>query len=146
MVTCLKEGYVIPFTHPPPLSEKVLSLTAYQPGTERFAALEAEVSSLLAKRAIVPEEAGFYGRLFVDVSELIKFGPLTKCKWETPRSVLAAVQEGVWMTSVDLKDAYLQVPTHPGSHRSLRSCSTGRAISGGCYPSVFAQLLKSSRG
>ena len=135
VVQCLKEGYAIPFAQPPPLSDRVLSLTAYQRGTERFAALEAEVLALLAKEAIVPvvpETPGFYGRLFVvpkltggwrpvlDVSELNRYVSLTKFKMETPRSVLASVQEGDWMTSVDLKDAYLQVPMHPESCRFLR--------------------------
>lgn len=39
---------------------------------------------------------------------------------ETNASVLSAVREGDWMLSVDLKDAYFQIPVHPESRKFLR--------------------------
>ena len=36
---------------------------------------------------------------------------------DTLQSVLLSVQKGDWMVSVDLKDAYSQVPIHPDSHK-----------------------------
>ncbi|XP_068232289.1 uncharacterized protein [Palaemon carinicauda] len=41
---------------------------------------------------------------------------------ETPRSVLLAVRRNDWFFSLDLKDAYLQVPIHPQSRHLLRFC------------------------
>ncbi|XP_068209145.1 uncharacterized protein [Palaemon carinicauda] len=41
---------------------------------------------------------------------------------ETPRSVLLAVRRNDWLFSLDLKDAYLQVPIHPQSRHLLRIC------------------------
>ena len=84
----------------------------------------------------------------LDVSDLNRFVTLTKFKMETCRSVLAAVQEGDWMSSVDLKDAYLQIPMHPGSCKFLRF-----VFSGVCYqwrvlpfglctaPQVFTRVM-----
>ena len=68
VVSVVRDGYQIPFLQPPPLSEKPISLTAYQKGSERWVALGREVDSLLAKDAIeliTPTTPGFYARLFV---------------------------------------------------------------------------------
>ena len=47
---------------------------------------------------------------------------------ETVWTVLAAVRRHDWMVSVDLKDAYLQVPVHLLSRRFLRFGWEGRAL------------------
>ena len=44
----------------------------------------------------------------------------TPFKMETLQSVLLSVRSGDWMVSLDLKDAYLQVPIHPDSCKYLR--------------------------
>ena len=41
---------------------------------------------------------------------------------ETAQSVLQSIRSGDWMISLDLQDAYLQVPVHPLSRRHLRFC------------------------
>ena len=41
---------------------------------------------------------------------------------ETAQSVLQSLRPGDWMVSLDLQDAYLQVPVHPTSRRYLRFC------------------------
>ena len=41
---------------------------------------------------------------------------------ETAQSVLQSLRSGDWMISLDLQDAYLQVPVHPQSRRYLRFC------------------------
>ena len=41
---------------------------------------------------------------------------------ETAQSVLQSLRPGDWMVSLDLQDAYLQVPVHPSSRRYLRFC------------------------
>ena len=43
---------------------------------------------------------------------------------ETQQSVLRSVRAGDWMVSVDLKDAYLQVPIHQESRKYLRFVSS----------------------
>ncbi|MEL7523483.1 MAG: reverse transcriptase domain-containing protein, partial [Cyanobacteria bacterium J06553_1] len=75
---------------------------------------------------------GFYNRLFavpkrtggwrpvLDVSALNKYVILTPFTMESPKSVLASIRRNDWMTSIDLKDAYFQVPVHPASRKYLR--------------------------
>ena len=128
-------GYQIPFVNPPPLSRSPRALTAYAPNTEKFLVLEKEVQSMIQKHAI--EEVtysfeGFYNRLFVvakasggwrpvlDVSSLNKYVSLTKFTMESPSSVLSLVRRNDWMITVDLQDAYFQVPIHPESRKYLR--------------------------
>ena len=159
---------MIPFEQVPPLFPVPLSLTAYVPGSERYQVLEEEVRSMLQKGAIEPlmdEFQGFYNRLFVvpkktgdwrpvlDVSVLNKFVRLTPFKMETPSSVLAAIQRADWMTSIDLKDAYFQIPVHPESRKYLRfmfgggvyqfrSLCFGLSTAPQVFTRVFAQVAK----
>ena len=95
---------------------------------------------MLAKGAleIVPDPGpGFYSRLFlvekamggwrpvIDLSTLNTFIRQTPFKMETVASVLNAVQENDLLASLDLKDAYFQVPVHPSSRKFLRFVSQG---------------------
>ena len=75
---------------------------------------------------------GFYSRLFVvwktsgswrpviDLSHLNRFVDVSPFQMETIQSVLLSVCQGDWMASIDLKEAYLQVPVHPASRHFLR--------------------------
>lgn len=159
----LREGYQIPFLRVPPLSSVPISLTAYTPSSDKFRALQSEVASMLEKQAIevVKEDfTGFYNRLFVvtkatggwrpvlDVSVLNKFVVLTKFKMESPKSVLSAIMKNDWMVSIDLKDAYFQVPVHPASRKYLRFVFGGvvyqfRALCFGLStaPQVFTRVF-----
>ena len=90
---------------------------------------------LLAKGAVelapLPSP-GFYSHLFVvwktsgswrqviDLSHLHRFVDVSPFQLETIQSVLLSVRQGDWMASIDLKEAYLQVPVHPTSRRFLR--------------------------
>ena len=42
--------------------------------------------------------------------------------------VLESMTEGEWMVSLDLKDAYFQVPIHPRSHRFFRICVVRQSL------------------
>ena len=114
---------------------------AYCPDLMRGKVLVGEVQSLLPKGAIelapLPSP-GFYSRLFVvmkasgawrpviDLSTMNLRVQQTSFKMETLQSVLLLVRPGGWMVSLDLKDAYLQVPMHPESHKFLRFMVEGK--------------------
>ena len=80
---------------------------------------------------------GFYSRLFlvekatggwrpvIDLSHLNDFVKLTSFKMETVASVLLSVREGDFVASLDLKDAYFQIPIHGSSRKLLRFMSEG---------------------
>ena len=135
VVEVLRWGYQIPFRRAPTLSKDPIPFPAYGPNSIRGKALEGEVQSLLTKGAIEIApllSPGFYSRLFVvmkvsgawrpviDLSILNLRIQQTSFKMETLQSVLLSVHPGDWMVSLDLKDAYLQVPMHPESRKFLR--------------------------
>ena len=67
---------------------------------------------------------------------------------ETPQSVLRSIRLGDWMVSLDLQDAYLQVPVHHDSRRYLRFVVEGRTYQFRvlCFglttaPQVFTRIM-----
>ena len=93
-------------------------------------------------------DPGFYSRLFlvekssggwrpvIDLSPLNEFVHQTPFRMETPNSVLLAVRKNDFLASIDLKDAYFQIPVHPSSFvssRTIRSTSSEPCVSG-CRP------------
>ena len=128
-------GYSVPFLSEPPLAAEPIPFSSYSPTSIRGKALEKEVQSLVEKGALelapLPSP-GFYSRVFVvmkasgswrpviDLSTLNLRVRKTPFKMETLQSVLLSVRSGDWMVSIDLKDAYLQVPVHPDSRKYLR--------------------------
>ena len=141
VVEVLRWGYQIPFRQAPTLSRDPIPFPAYCPNSIRGKALEGEVQALLTKGAIemapLPSP-GFYSRLFVvmkasgawrpviDLSTLNLRIQQISFKMETLQSVLLSVRPGDWMVSLDLKDAYLQVPMHPDSRKFLRFMVGGK--------------------
>ena len=59
-------------------------------------------------------------RPIIDFSLLNKMIQVMKFKMETPQQVITAINPGDWMSSIDLKDAYFQIPIHKRSRRYLR--------------------------
>ena len=103
---------------------------------------------------------GFYSCLFVvmrasgswrpviDLSTLNRRVLKSLFKMETLQSVLLLVRQGDWMVSLDLRDAYLQVPAHPDSREFLRFMAFGRIfqIKALCFglstaPQVFTRVM-----
>ena len=94
------------------------------------------MSDLVAKEDIelAPPSPGFYSRLFVtpkvtggwrpviDLSHLNGWVDVSHFHMETTNAVLQSLRLGVWMVSLDLEDAYLQVLVHPSSRRYLGFC------------------------
>ena len=136
VVEVLRFGYCVPFLVTPPLSNVPFPLPSYSPSSIRGLALRAAVAELRAKGAIEPAplSPGYYSRLFVtpkvtrgwrpviDLSCLNRSVPVSHFHMETQQSVLHSLRPGDWMASLDLKDAYLQVPVHPESCCYLRFC------------------------
>ena len=131
----LKEGYRIPFLAKPPLSTHPISFESYGPYSIKGRALEGEIATLQqigAVERVHSPELGFYSRLFVvlkasgawrpiiDLKPLNKYIKKTRFRMETVQSVLSSIRRNDWMVSIDLKDAYLQVPIQQDSRKFLR--------------------------
>ena len=144
VVTVLRDGYRVPFTDsPPPLARTPVSFPTYRAGSPRAQALRQEVEAMLAKGALEIARdpgPGFYSRLFlvekatggwrpvIDLSHLNDFVQLTSFKMETVASVLLSIREGDFLASLDLKDAYFQIPIHRSSRKLLRFMSEGTGL------------------
>ena len=136
-------GYRIPCRPAPPLSSEPIPFPAYTPLSIRGKALEQQVLSLVEKGAVelapLPSP-GFYSCLFVVMKASGSWRPVidlstlnlrvlkSPFKMETLQSVLLSVRCGDWMVSLDLKDAYLQVPVHPESRKCLRFLALGQVF------------------
>ena len=163
VVEVLREGYRIPFSCPPPLSADPIPMPSYNPSSTKGVALEEVTLDLIAKGAVelapLPP-LGFYSHLFVvwktsgswspviDLSTLNRFVDVSHFQMETIQSVLFSVRLDDWMASIDLREAYLQVPIHPVSRPFLRSVSIGqvyqfRALCFGLFtaPQVFTRVM-----
>ena len=162
VVEALRVGYRIPFDRRPPLSERPLSLPAYSPQSIKGVALTQELQTLLRKGVVepAPQCPGFYSRLFlvqkasgswrpiIDLSTLNDYITSSHFHMETPQSVLRSIRPGDWMVSLDLQDAYLQVPVHHDSRRYLRFMVAGKSYQFRvlCFglttaPQVFTRIM-----
>ena len=82
---------------------------------------------------------GFYNRLFLvpkpnnrwrpilDLSTLNTFLNTGTFKMETPETIRTSLQAGEWVTSIDFKDAYFQIPIHSQSRKYMRFHLQGRS-------------------
>ena len=61
----------------------------------------------------------------IDLSPFNEFVQQTPFKMETASSVLHSVRRGDFLASIDLKDAYFQIPVHTSSRKWLRFFSVG---------------------
>ena len=61
----------------------------------------------------------------INLSHLNEFVLQTPFKMETVASVLLSVRERDFLASIDLKDAYFQIPVHQSSRKLLRFLSRG---------------------
>ena len=64
-------------------------------------------------------------RPVIDLSHLNEFVRLTPFKVETVASVFLSVRVGDFLASINLKDAYFQIPVHQSSRKLLRFLSDG---------------------
>ena len=130
----LKEGYRVKFKVVPALSAQPINPSGYvdQARNEQVAL---EIQKLLDKGAVekVPNPgAGHYSRLFLrpkatggwrpilDLSMLNEHIVTPKFHQETVESIRRSLKKDHWTFSIDLKDAFFQVPVHPKSRKFLR--------------------------
>ena len=130
VLSVIERGYVFPFKRPPRLTGKRVTRSSVSELCE-------EVVDLSTKCAVEPvpqvqQGLGFYSTYFVvpkkdgGLRPILNLKPFNKSlhrvrfKMETLRTVIAVVQQGNWLASVDLKDAYLHVPVARAMWRYLR--------------------------
>ena len=115
-------------------------MVSYSPTSTKGIVPE-EVTLSLVEKGVVElaplPSPGFYSRMFVvwktsglwtpviDLSVFNRFIFKTP-KMETIQSVLLSVRQGDWMVSIDLREAYLQVPVHLDSRKYLRFVAFGK--------------------
>ena len=130
-----------PSSADPPLSEVPIPMPSYHPLSIKGVALGEVTRTLVALGAVelapLPSP-GFYSCLFVvwktlgswrpviDLSTLNLFVDVSHFQMKTIQSVLLSVSQGDWMASIDLKEAYLQIPVHPESRPFFHFVAHGR--------------------
>ena len=111
-----------------------------------------------ALERVADQDPGFYSRLFlvekgsggwrpvIDLSPLKEFVRQTPFRMETASSVLLSVRKGDCLASIDLKDAYFQVPVYHSSRKWLRFISEDSSSSSETSVSDYRPPLRSSHG
>ena len=132
--------YPVPDISSPPLAYAKVPFPTYPFDSPKALALRQEVETMLSKEALerVPDLGpGFYSRLFlvekasrgwkpvIDLFPFNEFVQQTPFKMETASSVLLSVRKGDFLASINLKDAYFQIPVHVSSRKWLRFVSNG---------------------
>ena len=74
-------------------------------------------------RLVLVEKSSGGRRPVIDLSPLNEFVQQTPFRMETPNSVLLTVRKNDFLASMDLKDAYFQIPVHLSSRKLLRFVS-----------------------
>ena len=135
----IQSGYRMKFVHRP-WRTGVKQTSLHRGGS----VLLDEVAELCAKSAVEPvppgqEKDGFYSTYFVvpkkdgGVRPILNLKPLNRClpklkfKMETLQSIISMMQPGLWLASVDLKDAYFHVPIARDQWKYLRFSIGGKA-------------------
>ena len=137
VLSVIRGGLFLQFHTLPPLSEIPISLS-HTHIQEKHLLLSQEVLSLMSKGAIEIVQdpgliPGFYSRLFlvtkktgvfrpvIDLSILNTFLIIPHFKMETNRSIRQCILPDMWVTSLDLTDAYFHIPIAPSCRKYLRS-------------------------
>ena len=135
VVPILKEGYCLNFRNQPPLTNYPVIRSKYL-NREKQEFLIKSVYQMIDKRAITPVQKvtslGFYSRLFlvpkpgkkwrpvIDLSVVNKYLHIPTFKMDTAENIQDSLQQGEWVTSLDLTDAYFHLPIHPRFQKYLR--------------------------
>ena len=137
-VSVVLKGYQIEFHTLPQLTTKVRFTILPQ---QQHVTLWQEISEMLNKGAIVqvdPSTRGFYSTFFLvpkkdggqrpvlNLKGLNQFVNVRTFRMQTPQQVLTYLNQGDWLASIDLKDAYFHVPMFQGHHQYLRFAFQGK--------------------
>ena len=135
IVQILKAGYTLPFQNRPLLSRHSTVISCYV-NHHKNSYLSEALHQLISKNAVElvqnPNSLGVFNRFFLvpkpnnkwrpilDLSKLNLFLRVEKFKMETPETIRTSLQQGEWVTSIDLKDAYFHIPIQEQSRKYLR--------------------------
>lgn len=119
-------------------------MESYQGDSVRHPALLEAVTELQNKRVLEevsdPYSPGFYGRLFlrpkpdgsyrsiIDLSGLNDYVENDSFQMESSQSIQEALRPDLWVTSIDLKDAYYHIPIHPAYRKYFRVALFGKVL------------------
>ena len=156
------EGWLLSALPQHPSSSNVpIPMPSSNPTSIKGAAMEEVILGFIAEGTVelAPlTSPGFYSRLFVvwrtsgswlpviDLSHLNRFVDVSPFQMETIQSVLLLVHQGDWVTSIDLREAYLQVPVLPASRHFFASCSGTLSTNSKRCALASPRLLRSSPG
>jgi len=139
VLSIVRSGYFIELKNPPPVTGA--RVTPAKRATRD--AMAAEVADLREKGAVeqVPlgqRGTGFYSTYFSVPKKdggsrpILNLKPFNKVvnnrekfKMETLNSIAQTLEQGMWMASIDLKDAYFHVSIHPSHRQFLRFVWSG---------------------
>ena len=140
VLAVVQYGLRIVFTSPPPQQCRV-RVTPLPQETDKRDALLKELMELISKKAVVriqgsvkslSSQEGFFSTFFLTPKKSGEWRPILNLKplnvfmrppsfkMETLAAILLALRPGYWAASLDLKDAYLQIPMHKSAWRWLR--------------------------
>lgn len=123
------------FTSPPPMQSLPSATSSTLPNPNQISAIEKEILAMLSKKAIEevhPNSYGFRSRLFTvpkktgDIRPVLNLRPLNQFipqrhfKMETLKQVCTVINQGDYLTSIDLTDAFMHVLVHQSSRRFLQ--------------------------
>ena len=123
------DGYRVPIHHLPPVSWVPMELLSAALGTVCALSPQEEVNKMLqqpgpcfySRRFLLDKVTGGW-RHVIDLSSFNNSVAITKFRIETVSSVLGSVRRGDRMISLDLQDAYFQIPLRWESRPYLRFC------------------------
>ena len=164
VLNIITNGYVLPFLSKPSLIRFPLIQSKYM-AHQKDQALATCIQSLLSKNTIDRVEnvksLGFYSHLIlvpkshqrwrpvIDLSRLNTFLQVEKFKMETSESIRTSLIPGEWVSSMDLSEAYLHIPIHPNSRKSIRFCHRSQVFQFTplpfgltTVPQVFTMIVK----
>jgi len=141
VVNILRWGYRLQFWEHPPLTRTPMRPSE---GGSKHQIMSLEIQKLLQKSVIekvqVKDSPGFYSRLFVvpkpggkwrpiiDLKALNYHLKIPKFAMESLQSIWACLLPQHFTISLDLQDAYLQIPIYPESRKYLRFFFNGQVF------------------
>jgi hypothetical protein len=155
-------GYQLDFVRDPPTQNRPIPALNF--GPDRAALVDAEVQSLLEKKAIVetsPDKIRFWSQIFLrekkgggyrpvfNLKELNKYIRYEHFKMDNIAMLPSLIQRNDWMIKTDIKDAYLSVPITPDhqtylgfqwNQKSFMFCTCPFGMSSA--PRLYTKLLK----